>query len=342
MNFFEKYLTVFVILAMIIGVIIGETFGFVPKFLERMTIARISFPIGVLIWFMIYPSMLKVDFSALKQIKDNPRGLYLTWAVNWIIKPLSMFLISGLFFFVLFNTLIDKDIAVKYLAGAVILGAAPCTAMVFVWSNLSKGNPAYTLVQVATNNVILLVLFVPIVKLLLSLIPNVEGTEVFIPWSTLFLSVVLFVVVPLVLASLTRHFVIKNKSVQYLNERVIPKFSKVTMTGLMLMLVLIFTLQSDIIVNNPSHILLISIPLVIQTFFIFMITYLSAKKMNLPHDISAPAGFIGASNFFELAVAVAITIGPVVALATVVGLLVEVPVMLALVAIANRTKKYFT
>ena len=341
MNFFEKYLTVFVILAMIIGVIIGETFGFVPEFLERMTIARISFPIGVLIWFMIYPSMLKVDFSALKQIKDNPRGLYLTWAVNWIIKPLSMFLISGLFFFVLFNTLIDKDIAVKYLAGAVILGAAPCTAMVFVWSNLSKGNPAYTLVQVATNNVILLVLFVPIVKLLLSLIPNVEETEVFIPWSTLFLSVVLFVVVPLVLASLTRHFVIKNKSVQYLNERVIPKFSKVTMTGLMLMLVLIFTLQSDIIVNNPSHILLISIPLVIQTFFIFMITYLSAKKMNLPHDISAPAGFIGASNFFELAVAVAITIGPVVALATVVGLLVEVPVMLALVAIANRTKKYF-
>jgi len=341
MNFFEKYLTVFVILAMIIGVIIGETFGFVPKFLERMTIARISFPIGVLIWFMIYPSMLKVDFSALKQIKDNPRGLYLTWAVNWIIKPLSMFLISGLFFFVLFNTLIDKDIAVKYLAGAVILGAAPCTAMVFVWSNLSKGNPAYTLVQVATNNVILLVLFVPIVKLLLSLIPNVEETEVFIPWSTLFLSVVLFVVIPLVLASLTRHFVIKKKSVQYLNERVIPKFSKVTMTGLMLMLVLIFTLQSDIIVNNPSHILLISIPLVIQTFFIFMITYLSAKKMNLPHDISAPAGFIGASNFFELAVAVAITIGPVVALATVVGLLVEVPVMLALVAIANRTKKYF-
>ncbi len=341
MRFFEKYLTVFVILAMIVGVFIGETFSAVPEFLNRLTIARISLPIGVLIWFMIYPSMLKVDFNALGKIKENPKGLYLTWIVNWIIKPMSMFLIAGVFFLVLFTAFIERDIAVRYLAGAVILGAAPCTAMVFVWSNLSKGNPAYTLVQVATNNIILLVLFVPIVKLLLSLIPNVEGNSVFIPWSTLFLSVVLFVVVPLVAASLTRHFVIKKKSVEYLNERVIPKFSKVTMTGLMLTLVLIFTLQSDIIMNNPGHILLISIPLVIQTFFIFTITYLTAKKMKLPHTISAPAGFIGASNFFELAVAVAITIGPVVALATVVGLLVEVPVMLALVAIANRTKKYF-
>ncbi len=341
MGFFEKYLTVFVILAMIIGVFVGETFQVVPDLLDRLTVARISLPIGVLIWFMIFPSMLKVDFNAIKSIKGNPKGLYLTWIVNWVIKPFSMFLIAGLFLLVLFNNLIDREIAVKYLAGAVILGAAPCTAMVFVWSSLSKGNPAYTLVQVATNNIILLILFVPIVQLLLSLVPSVGGTDVFIPWSTLFLSVVLFVVVPLVAASITRHTVIKRRGLEYLNEKVIPKFSKITMIGLMLTLILIFTLQSDIIINNPWHIVLISIPLVIQTFFIFTITYLAAKKMNLPHSISAPAGFIGASNFFELAVAVAITIGPVVALATVVGLLVEVPVMLALVSIANRTKKYF-
>ena len=342
MSFFEKYLTVFVIFAMIIGVLIGEYLSFVPEFLDRLTIARISLPIGILIWFMVYPSMLKVDFSSIKKIREEPKGLYVTWTVNWLIKPFTMFLISALFFLVIYQNIIEPDVAVRYLAGAVILGAAPCTAMVFVWSHLSRGNAAYTLVQVATNNIILLALFIPIVQLLLYLVPRVGDVNVTIPWLTLILSVVLFVVVPLVAASITRSQVIKRKGLDFLNERVIPKFSKVTMTGLMLTLVLIFSLQSDIILENPLHIILISIPLVIQTFFIFAIAYGTAKKLGLPHAVSAPAGFIGASNFFELAVAVAITIGPVVALATVVGLLVEVPVMLALVSFANRTKKYFS
>lgn len=341
MNLFEKYLTVFVILAMAVGVFIGEYLPVVPEFLDLLTVARISLPIGILIWFMIFPSMLKVDFTSIKKIGNNPKGLYLTWFVNWVVKPFSMFAIAGFFLLFAYQNIIDRDIAVQYLAGAAILGAAPCTAMVFVWSYLAKGNAAYTLVQVATNNIILLIIFVPIVQLLLYLVPSV-GVDIHIPWSTLALSVLLFVAVPLVAASFTRSQVVKRKSLDYLNERVIPKFSKVTMTGLMLTLVLIFSLQSDIIIENPIHIVLISIPLVIQTFFIFAITYFAGKKMDLPHDVAAPAGFIGASNFFELAVAVAITIGPVVALATVVGLLVEVPVMLALVSIANRTKHRFT
>lgn len=342
MSFFEKYLTLFVFIAMVIGVLVGQYLSIVPEFLERLTIAQISLPIGVLIWLMIYPSMLKVDFLSVKSIGKNPKGLYLTWVVNWLIKPFSMFLIAAFFFLFIYNNVISVEISVQYLAGAVILGAAPCTAMVFVWSQLTKGNPAYTLVQVATNNLILLVLFVPIVGFLLWLIPDVGTEAVAIPWSTLFLSVGLFIVVPLLAASFTRSYVIKKKGLDYLNTKVIPKFSKVTITGLILTLVLIFSLQSDLIIDNPLHIVLIAVPLIIQTFFIFTITYLAARKMKLTHDVAAPAGMIGASNFFELAVAVAITISPVVALATVVGLLVEVPVMLALVKIANKTRHKFT
>lgn len=341
MSFFERYLTLFVFIAMFIGVLIGQYLSIIPDFLERLTIAQISLPIGVLIWFMIYPSMLKVDFKSVRTIGKNPQGLYLTWVVNWFIKPFSMFLIASLFFLVLYGNIIPAEISVQYLAGAVILGAAPCTAMVFVWSQLTKGNSAYTLVQVATNNLILLVLFIPIVGFLLWLIPDVGATAVTIPWSTLFLSLGLFIVIPLLAASFTRSQVIRYKGLDYLNTKVIPKFSKVTMIGLILTLVLIFSLQSDLIINNPLHIMLIAIPLVIQTFLVFTLTYLAAKKMKLNHEIAAPAGMIGASNFFELAVAVAITISPVVALATVVGLLVEVPVMLALVKIANATRNRF-
>lgn len=338
MKAFDRYLTVIVLICMLIGILIGRYLPIVPELLNAWTFAEISMPIAILIWLMIFPMMLKVDFSSVKDIRKNPKGLYLTWTANWLIKPFSMFLIASLFFLVIYRTWIPEALANDYLAGAIILGAAPCTAMVFVWSQLTKGNAAYTLVQVATNNLILLILFVPIVGLLL----GVGGFQ--IPWLTLFLSVVLFVVVPLSAASFTRTYLIRRKGLDFLNEKVIPKFSKATMVGLLLTLVLIFSLQSALIISNPLHILLISIPLIIQTFFIFGITYYGAKKLRLSYDIAAPAGFIGASNFFELAVAVAIALFPLnpgVALATIVGVLVEVPVMLMLVRIANQTKHHF-
>jgi ACR3 family arsenite transporter len=337
-SFFEKYLTLFVLLCMAVGLLIGNYLGFIPEFLNQFEIYNVNIPIGILIWIMIYPMMLKIDFTSIKNVGKKPKGLYLTWVVNWLIKPFTMFLIASLFFFVVFKNLIPNNLANDYLAGAVLLGAAPCTAMVFVWSSLTRGNPAYTLVQVATNDLIILFLFVPIVGLLL----GISGITV--PWGTLFLSVLIFVVIPLLVASLTRYFVIKNKGEDYLKNNVIPKFSKTTIIGLLVTLILIFSLQSDLIIDNPTHILLISIPLVIQTFFIFFIAYAGAKLIKLPHDVAAPAGMIGASNFFELAVAVAIALFPLnpgVALVTIVGVLVEVPVMLILVKIANKTKMIF-
>lgn len=337
-SFFEKYLTLFVLLCMGLGVLAGKFVPSVPDFLHRFEIANINLPIGILIWLMIYPMMLKIDFTSVKKVGKNPKGLYLTWVVNWLIKPFLMFGIASLFFTVIFKSIIPENLQQDYLAGAVLLGAAPCTAMVFVWSSLTRGNPAYTLVQVATNDLIILVLFVPIVGLLL----GISGIAV--PWLTLFLSVLLFVVVPLVLASLTRYVVIKNHGLDYFNEHVVKRFSKITMWGLLLTLVLIFSLQSTLIIENPLHIILIIIPLVIQTFVIFFIAYMSAKRMKLNYDIAAPAAMIGASNFFELAVAVAVSLFPLnpgVALATIVGVLVEVPVMLILVKIANKTKHWF-
>lgn len=337
-SFFEKYLTLFVLLCMGIGVAVGRFIPDIPAFLNQFEIASVNIPIGILIWLMIYPMMLKIDFSSVKRVGKNPKGLYLTWVVNWLIKPFTMFGIAYLFFMIIFKNIIPLNLQQDYLAGAVLLGAAPCTAMVFVWSSLTRGNPAYTLVQVATNDLIILLLFVPIVGLLL----GIGGITV--PWLTLFLSVFLFVVIPLVVASLTRYFVIKKKGIEFYNESFIPKFSKVTISGLLLTLVLIFSLQSDSIIGNPLHILFISIPLIIQTFIIFFIAYYGAKKLKLTHDVAAPAGMIGASNFFELAVAVAVALFPLnpgVALATIVGVLVEVPVMLILVKIANKTKHWF-
>jgi len=338
MSFFEKYLTLFVLICMAVGVAIGFYIPEIPAFLNRFEVASVNIPIGILIWLMIYPMMLKIDFSSVKRVGQNPKGLYLTWVVNWLIKPFTMFGIASLFFFVIFKNIIPVDLQKDYLAGAVLLGAAPCTAMVFVWSSLTRGNPAYTLVQVATNDLIILILFVPIVGFLL----GIGGISV--PWLTLFLSVFLFVLVPLAAASLTRYLVIKNKGVTFYNEKFIPRFSKVTISGLLLTLVLIFSLQSDLILANPLHIFLISIPLMIQTFLIFFIAYGGAKGLKLTHDVAAPAGMIGASNFFELSVAVAVALFPLnpgVALATIVGVLVEVPVMLILVKIANKTKHWF-
>ena len=337
-GFFEKYLTGFVLICMVIGVSIGAFLPVIPETLSRFEIASVNIPIGILIWVMIYPMMLKVDFFSVKQVSREPKGLYLTWVVNWLIKPFTMFGIAYLFFYVIFSSIIPADLQQDYLAGAVLLGAAPCTAMVFVWSSLTRGNPAYTLVQVATNDLIVLVLFAPIVGLLLGL------TGISVPWLTLFLSVFLFVVIPLVAASLTRYFLVSKRGLDYYNEQFIPKFQAVTIMGLLLTLVLIFSLQSDLILNNPLHIVLIAIPLVIQTFLIFFIAYRGAKMLKLSHDVAAPAGMIGASNFFELSVAVAIALFPLnpgVALATIVGVLVEVPVMLMLVNIANKTKHWF-
>jgi len=337
-GFFEKYLTVWVVLCMVVGVLIGKFLPVIPSFLGRFEYANVSIPIAVLIWLMIYPMMLKVDFQSIKNVGRNPKGLFVTWAANWLIKPFTMFGIAWLFFFVIFKAFIPEELAHSYLAGAVLLGTAPCTAMVFVWSHLTNGNPAYTVVQVATNDLIILIAFTPIVKFLLGI------SGVMIPWNTLILSVVLFVVIPLAGGAVTRNAVVKKHGLEYFEKSFIPKFGNITTIGLLLTLVIIFSFQGDIILNNPLHIVLIAVPLTIQTFLIFFVTYLASGALKLPHDIAAPAGMIGASNFFELAVAVAIslfgTTSPA-ALATIVGVLTEVPVMLILVRIANNTKGWF-
>ena len=337
-SFFERYLTLWVALCMVAGVLIGRFAPAIPDFLGQFEYANVSIPIAILIWLMIYPMMLKVDFQSIKNVGKNPKGLYITWVVNWLIKPFTMFAIAWLFFNVIFSGFIAPDLARDYLAGAILLGAAPCTAMVFVWSHLTKGNPAYTVVQVATNDLIILAAFTPIVAFLL----GIGGVT--IPWDTLLLSVVLFVVIPLTAGVLTRNHLTRSKGVDYFEKTFIPKFGNITIIGLLLTLVIIFSFQGQVILENPLHIVLIAIPLIIQTILIFFIAYLAAKAMKLPHNIAAPAGMIGASNFFELAVAVAIALfgtqSPV-ALATIVGVLVEVPVMLMLVKIANNTRHWF-
>ena len=337
-GFFERYLTVWVILCMVAGVLIGKFLPGIPTFLGRFEYAEVSIPIAILIWLMIYPMMLKVDFQSIKNVGKNPKGLFVTWITNWLIKPFTMFGIAWLFFYVIFKALIPAELAKDYLAGAILLGAAPCTAMVFVWSHLTKGNTAYTVVQVATNDLIILVAFTPIVAFLL----GVSGVQ--IPWDTLILSVVLFVVIPLAGGVITRNYITNKRGFEYFEKSFIPKFGNITIIGLLLTLVIIFSFQGDVILNNPLHIVLIAIPLIIQTFLIFFIAYLASKTLKLPHNVAAPAGMIGASNFFELAVAVAIALfgtqSPV-ALATIVGVLVEVPVMLILVKIANKTTHWF-
>ncbi len=337
-GFFEKYLTIWVLLCMAAGIGIGQYLPQVVSVLGQFEYANISIPIVILIWVMIYPMMMKVDFASIKDVGKNPKGLYVTWVVNWLIKPFTMYGIAAFFFYVVFKALIPADLAKDYLAGAVLLGAAPCTAMVFVWSHLTKGNPAYTVIQVATNDLIIFIAFTPIVAFLL----GVGGVSV--PWSTLVLSVILFVVIPLAGGMLTRILVIRSKGEAYFEERFLPRFHGITILGLLLTLIIIFAFQGKVIVENPLHILYIALPLTIQTFLIFFIAYIACKILKLPYSIAAPAGMIGASNFFELSVAVAIALfgatSPV-ALATVVGVLVEVPVMLSLVHIANKTAHHF-
>ena len=337
-NTFQRYLTVWVFLCMVVGVLLGHFVPAFPTFLSKFEYARISIPMAILIWVMIYPMMLKVDFNSVRNVGKNPKGLFVTWITNWLIKPFTMYGIAALFFFVVFKAFITPELATEYLAGAVLLGAAPCTAMVFVWSTLTKGNPAYTVVQVATNDLIILIAFVPIVRFLLGV------SNVSVPFDTLILSVVLFVVIPLAGGILTRIVLTKSRGADYFENVFIHKFDSVTTIGLLLTLVLIFMWQSEVILGNPLHIVLIAVPLTIQTFLIFFLAYIASRLLKLPHDIAAPAGMIGASNFFELAVAVAValfgTTSPA-ALATTVGVLTEVPVMLTLVRIANKTKRLF-
>lgn len=337
-SFFQKYLTVWVILCMVIGVLIGKFLPQIPEFLNQFEFAKVSVPMAILIWLMIYPMMMKVDFQSIKNVGKKPKGLFVTWITNWLIKPFSMYGIAYLFFFVIFKAFITPELASEYLAGAVLLGAAPCTAMVFVWSSLTKGDPAYTVVQVATNDIIILAAFVPIVKFLLGV------SNVSVPWDTLIMSVVLFVVIPLAGGILTRCLVIRKKGREYFENIFVKKFDGITTVGLLITLIMIFSFQGNVILVNPLHIVLIAIPLILQTFIIFTVAYIACKLLKLPHNIAAPAGMIGASNFFELAVAVAValfgTASPA-ALATTVGVLTEVPIMLFLVKIANNTKVWF-
>lgn len=336
-GFFERYLTIWVTLCIIAGIAIGQWIPAVPETLGKWEYANVSIPIAVLIWLMIYPMMLKVDFQSVRNVGKRPKGILITCVTNWLIKPFTMFGIAW-FFFVVFKTFIPTALADQYLAGAVLLGAAPCTAMVFVWSYLTKGDAAYTLVQVAVNDLIILVAYVPIVGFLL----GIGGIA--IPWATLILSVVLFVVILLVAGIITRILVVRRYGIDYFNTVFVNKFNKWTIIGLLLTLIILFSFQGKTILSNPFHIVLIAVPLILQTFLIFFITYGWAKAWKLPHNVAAPAGMIGASNFFELSVAVAISLFGVqsgAALATVVGVLVEVPVMLTLVKIANNTRKYF-
>lgn len=334
-SFFQRYLTLWVLLCMVVGVAIGYALPAVPAFLDTLQVMGISIPIAILIWVMIYPMMMKVDFQSIKAVGRQPKGLFVTWIANWLIKPFTMYAIAWFFLFVLFSSWIPTDLARQYLAGAVLLGAAPCTAMVFVWSTLVNGNPAYTVIQVATNDLIILIAFVPIVKFLLGV------SQVMVPYSVLFVSIFLFVVIPLAGGILTRMTVVKRKGLDYFEQHFVHKFDSATTWGLLLTLVIIFSSQAQVILSNPLHIVLIAIPLTVQTFLIFFLAYGACRLLKLPFDIAAPAGFIGASNFFELAVAVAIALFGVTspaALATTVGVLTEVPIMLTLVRIALATR----
>ena len=338
-SFFDRYLSLWVAACIIAGIAIGKFLPVIPEVLGKFEYASVSIPIAILIWIMIFPMMLKIDFGSIVNAIKMPKGLTVTLTVNWLIKPFTMFGIAWLFFFVIFKAFIPSELAKEYLAGAILLGAAPCTAMVFVWSHLTKGNPAYTLVQVAINDLVILVAYIPIVTFLL----GVSGIA--IPWNTLLLSIILFVVIPLVSASLTRRLVIKKKGLDYFEKIFLSKFTGTTISGLLLTLIIIFSFQGDVILRSPLNILLIAVPLIIQTFFIFFIAYGWSYRWKLPHNIAAPASMIGASNFFELSVAVAIVLFGLesgATLATVVGVLVEVPVMLTLVRFANKTRYRFS
>jgi ACR3 family arsenite transporter len=323
---------------MVAGVAIGQFLPAVPETLARFTYAQVSIPVAILIWLMIYPMMVQIDFASIVGVRRQPKGLTITLVVNWLIKPFTMFLFAWFFIQVLFAPLIEAGLAREYVAGAILLGAAPCTAMVFVWSYLTRGDPAYTLVQVAINDLIMLFAFAPIVIFLLGI------SDIAVPFDTVLLSVVLYIVIPLVAGYISRAWLIRTRGADWFENVFLKALGPVTMAGLLLTLVLLFSFQGEVILNNPLHIALIAVPLIVQTVFIFAIAYGWAKLWKLQHNIAAPAALIGASNFFELAVAAAIVLFGLnsgAALATVVGVLVEVPVMLLLVRFANSTRQHF-
>ncbi len=337
-SFFEKYLSVWVLLCMASGILIGKFLPGIPAVLEKIQFAGQNIPIAVLIWIMIYPMMMKIDFQSIKNVGKQPIGILISSASSWVIKPFLMYALASFFLLVIFKNLIPEELARKFVIGAILLGTAPCTAMVFVWSNLAGGDPAHTLVQVSVNDLLILVLFVPLVQFLLG-VNNVQ-----IPWATLAFSIVLFVVVPLLGGFITRRVVIRKKGEKYFTEKFISKFDRITTLGLLLTLIIIFTFQGRIILEQPLYVLLIAVPLIAQNLISSSLTYSLCRLARLPYRIAAPASLIAASDFFELSVAVAISLfGPdsPVVLACSVGVLTEVPVMLMLVRFMKHTEKWF-
>lgn len=341
-GFFEKWLSVWVALCIVAGIALGTLLPGVFGFLASLEYASVNLVVAVLIWAMVFPMMVAVDFASLRHIGDRPKGLVLTIAVNWLVKPFTMAALGVLFFEYVFAPWIEPADAQQYIAGLILLGAAPCTAMVFVWSQMTKGDATYTLVQVSVNDVIMIFAFAPIVALLLGV------TDIVVPWSTLILSTVLYVVIPLVAGAITRSWLVGRAGGGETAEAAVSEFTgrlkPVSVIGLLATVVLLFGFQGNVILANPMLIVLIAVPLVLQSYGIFALAYAAAKAWKVPFNVAAPCALIGTSNFFELAVAVAISLFGLnsgAALATVVGVLVEVPVMLSLVAFANRTQHWF-
>ena len=341
LNLFERYLTLWVSLCMVAGVLIGKGLPSVTSALRAMEVgeSHVNLPIAFLIWLMIVPMMMKVDFASVRNVGKRPRGLFVTLLVNWLIKPFSMALLAWVFFRYVFSAWISPSEADQYIAGAIILAAAPCTAMVFVWSYLTDGDPAYTLVQVSVNDLIMLFLFAPIVGLLVS-----GASSLTVPWAVLFYSVVIFIVIPLAAGVILRFWFVHRRGRQWFEESLLPRFAPVTILALLATLVLIFAFQADNITGKTLHVFLIAVPILLQVYFNSSLAYGLMKLLKVPYSVAAPGALIGASNFFELAVATAIALyGPEsgAALATVVGVLVEVPVMLSVCAVCNRTREWF-
>ena len=333
MGLFERYLTLWVALCIVGGIALGKLMGNSIALLSEMNIATVNIPVAILVWLMIFPMMVQIDFSSIKDVGRNPKGLVLTLVINWIIKPFTMAFFAWIFFDKIFSAYLSPELASEYIAGAILLGAAPCTAMVFVWSYLTKGDPEYTLVQVAINDLILLVAFIPIVKFLLGV------TNIVIPYDTLISSVVIFVVIPLITGYICNKLLIKSHGEEWFKNVFMTKLKPISVLALLSTLVLLFAFQGEKIISSPFNILLIAIPLIIQTYFIFFISWGLGRKMKLPHCVLSPGSMIGASNFFELAVAVAIALFGLnsgAALVTVVGVLIEVPIMLSLVKLSNK------
>ena len=333
MGRFERYLSLWVALCIAAGILLGRLACDSITVLSDMVWAGVNLPVAILVWLMIYPMMVQIDFSSIAQVGKNWKGLGLTVVVNWLIKPFTMAFFACFFFDHLYKAWITPEEADQYIAGAILLGAAPCTAMVFVWSYLTKGDANYTLVQVSVNDLILLIAFIPIVRLLLGI------TDIPIPWDVLAASVVTFVVIPLIFGYLSNRLLLRFKGGEWFKEVFLHRLKPVSIIALLTTLVLLFAFQGDTILNKPVVILLIAIPLTLQTYFIFFLTWFAGRFLKLRHAVCAPAAMIGASNFFELAVAVAISLFGLnsgASLATVVGVLIEVPVMLSLVAMANK------